>query len=108
MGWEGLAKVALMGVLMVFWWGPRVAKWVLLFEAVTIFGIGLWLTWACFSEKGFGTVALVALLRGLLIFVPSAAAVAVGIFTGWAGRRLLGISANESASQWVRRTTRPG
>jgi hypothetical protein len=93
---------------LVFVSGHRVGRWLLILTGCFALGIAVWMTAVCFGDKGFGVVALIATFRALVIFVPTGAAIIVGILAGRAARRLVGIPANESMFDWLQRARRLG
>ncbi len=98
-----MAKLLIVPALIAFLYGSRAAKWLLIVEGVMILGVIIWLTAACFGSKGFGVVALVATLKGLIYVIPLGLLGSAGILAGWGLRRLAGLPPNGSLLGMTRR-----
>lgn len=101
--WHSLIGSSLTLACLVFLSGPKVARWLLLLYAIIAFGISFWLTSVCFGDKGFGLVALIATIKGLIIFIPIGSATLLGILAGWGARLWVGVPAGESTLAWLQR-----
>lgn len=103
MTWLTVGKVMAGLAFIAFLSGPRWARRLLIALGLLMFAMFLWIAAICVGDKGFGTVALRAMLETLVIVVPIGVLGAAGILIGWGLRRLLGISGNSSVWEAARR-----
>lgn len=99
MTWWATAKLALLPGLMTLYWGARLARWLLIAEAVILGVVIIWLTATCFGRQGIGTVALISVLKSLIYIGPAAVLGAIGISAGWILRKWMGLPSEGSLSR---------
>ena len=107
MHWAEAIRLAGLGLMMAFLTGPKWARRLLLALGFVMLGLSIWLTSICLQKEGFGTVALVAALRAIFVFVPFALFNGAGIALGWLAMKLMKVPTDRGVGEWYSQSRWP-
>lgn len=107
MHWAEDIRLVGLGAMMALLSGPKWARRLLLALGGLMLALSTWQAVVCLQRSGFGTVALVAALRTILIFLPFAMFNGTGIALGWLAMKLMKVPTDRGVWEWYRQSRWP-